>query len=119
MGPGYFPMLLGGFLGVLGVLICLKSLLFRSEDPDNGIIGQFDWRSFSIILGAVLVFAFLLRPMGLIPATAIMIFLSSFGARPFKWLQVMLLCLILSVCVWLIFVLGLNLTVPIWPGFFS
>ena len=117
MGPGYFPMVLGGFLFFLGFLITSKSLLFKSSDEDGGKFGRFDWHSFGIILGSVAIFAFLLRPAGLIPATAAMIFISSFGNRPFRWIQTILLCLFLSVAVWLIFVLGLNLTVPIWPAF--
>ena len=79
MGPGYFPMLLGGFLFFLGFLITA----------------------------------------GLIPATAVMVFLSSFGNRPFRWIRTLLLCVFLSVAVWLIFVLGLDLTVPIWPAFLT
>lgn len=117
MGPGYFPMVLGGFLFFLGFLITAKSLLFKSSDEDGGKFGRFDWYSFGVILGSVAIFAFLLRPAGLIPATAAMIFISSFGNRPFRWIQTILLCLFLSVAVWLIFVVGLNLTVPIWPSF--
>ena len=64
-------------------------------------------------------FPILLRPAGLIPATAVMVFLSSFGNRPFRWIRTFLLCVFLSVAVWLIFVLGLDLTVPIWPAFLT
>ncbi|MFQ9939209.1 MAG: hypothetical protein ACLRW2_12880 [Parasutterella excrementihominis] len=48
-----------------------------------------------------------------------MVFLSSFGNRPFRWIRTLLLCVFLSVAVWLIFVLGLDLTVPIWPAFLT
>lgn len=117
MGPGYFPMLLGGFLFLLGLLITLKSLLFKSEEDDGGKFGRFDWHSFIVILGSVAIFAVLLRPAGLIPATAIMVFLSSFGNLPFRWKPTLILCVFLSALVWLIFVFGLNLMVPIWPAF--
>ncbi len=117
MGPGYFPMLLGGFLLFLGVLICLKSFFFTPHDGSN--IGPFDWRVVFIILGSVLVFALLLRPAGLIPATAVMIFISSFANRTHKIFQAIVLAIILSVAVWLIFVVGLDLTVPIWPTFLT
>lgn len=117
MGPGYFPMLLGGFLFFLGFLITAKSVLFKSSEEDGGKFGKFDWYNFFVILGSVTIFAVLLRPAGLIPATAVMVFLSSFGNRPFRWIRTLLLCVFLSVAVWLIFVLGLDLTVPIWPAF--
>ena len=113
MGPGYFPMLLGGFLFFLGFLITAKSVLFKSSEEDGGKFGKFDWYNFFVILGSVTIFAVLLRPAGLIPATAVMVFLSSFGNRPFRWIRTLLLCVFLSV------VLGLDLTVPIWPAFLT
>ena len=70
MGPGYFPMLLGGFLFFLGFLITAKSVLFKSSEEDGGKFGKFDWYNFFVILGSVTIFAVLLRPAGLIPATA-------------------------------------------------
>ena len=119
MGPGYFPMLLGGFLFFLGFFITAKSVLFKSTEEDGGKFGKFDWYNFFVILGSVTIFAVLLRPAGLIPATAVMVFLSSFGNRPFRWIRTLLLCAFLCVAVWLIFVLGLDLTVPIWPAFLT
>ncbi|MCD8339814.1 MAG: tripartite tricarboxylate transporter TctB family protein [Burkholderiales bacterium] len=116
MGPGYFPMLLGGFLLVLGFLITLKSLVFRPSEGD-GKVGAIDWRTVIIILGSVFIFAILLRPAGLIPATFIMIFLSGFAERTFKLIPILILATFLSVLVWIIFVWGLDLTVPIWPSF--
>jgi len=96
-----------------------KSVLFKSTEEDGGKFGKFDWYNFFVILGSVTIFAVLLRPAGLIPATAVMVFLSSFGNRPFRWIRTLLLCAFLCVAVWLIFVLGLDLTVPIWPAFLT
>lgn len=62
MGPGYFPMLLGGFLFFLGFLITAKSVLFKSSEEDGGKFGKFDWYNFFVILGSVTIFAVLLRP---------------------------------------------------------
>ena len=109
--------LLGGFLLFLGVLISLKSFFFPPHDGTG--IGPFDWRVVFVILGSVLIFALLLRPAGLIPATAVMVFVSTFANRSYKVIQGIVLSIILSVVVWLIFVLGLDLTVPVWPSFLS
>ncbi len=116
MGPGYFPMLLGAFLLVLGTLIALKAIVFRPAEGD-GKVGVIDWRVVIVILGSVFIFALLLRPAGLIPSTFIMIILSGFAERSFKIIPIVILALFLSVLVWLIFVWGLDLTVPIWPTF--
>lgn len=51
MGPGYFPMLLGGFLFFLGFFITAKSVLFKSTEEDGGKFGKFDWYNFFCDLG--------------------------------------------------------------------
>lgn len=119
MGPGYFPMLLGGFLFLLGLAVSGKALLIRSSADDGGHIGRFDWFSFTVILGAVCLFAVLLKTAGLLASTAVMVFVSSLANRAFRWKESLVLCFLLSVMVWVIFVYGLNLLVPVWPVFLT
>ena len=117
MGPGYFPMLLGGMLFVLGAIVSIKALLFKSTSDDGGRVGRFDWFSSGIILGAVVAVAILLRPAGLLLSTATMVLISSIANHAFKWKETLILCSLLCIMVWLIFVVGLNLMVPVWPTF--
>ena len=42
MGPGYFPLLLGILMTILGILITLKSLALKSENEDR--IGAWAWK---------------------------------------------------------------------------
>lgn len=119
MGPGYFPMVLGGILCVLGSLVSLLALVFKPQEDDNGVIGRFDWFSFFVILGSVAVFALTLRPLGLILSTGLMIFISSLANRRFRFLETLLLCAVLCLIVWLVFIFGLDLLVPVWPSFLA
>lgn len=76
MGPGYFPLLLSGLLVVLGVAILLRAF----GAPDEAW-GAFAWRGmFFITLGPVL-FGALIYGLGLVPALAIIAFVTSFASR--------------------------------------
>src|SRR5262245_27592925 len=37
MGPGYFPMLLGGVLALLGFILVVRSLVITSEGEQEGV----------------------------------------------------------------------------------
>ena len=49
MGPGYFPLVLGGVAGVLGVAIVAKGVGAGEDEP----IGPVPWRASSLILAAL------------------------------------------------------------------
>lgn len=117
MGPGYFPMVLGGILCALGLVVSTLAIFLKPQDGDNGAIGRFDWFSFAIILGSVAVFAITLRPLGLILSTGLMVFISSIANRRFRFLETILLCAVMCFIVWLVFIFGLDLLVPVWPSF--
>ena len=58
MGPGYFPLLLGVLLAILGGITMFYSLVI--ETPDGDKVGSFAWRPIGYILGANLVFGIML-----------------------------------------------------------
>ena len=68
MGPGYFPMLLGGALALLGLFIAGRAF-FREGEP----VPRIHLRPFFAVMAAVGLFAMLLRPLGLVAATAILV----------------------------------------------
>ncbi|WP_068297738.1 tripartite tricarboxylate transporter TctB family protein [Pararhodobacter sp. CCB-MM2] len=111
MGPGMFPMLLAIVLAGLGLLMAVPA--FFREGP------KVQLRLFvpAVILLSVLSFALLIGPFGLIPAIVAVTCLSALGEEKFRPLAIVLLCLVLSVIAWLIFSVGLGLTLPMfrWP----
>ena len=78
MGPGYFPLLLGIVLALLGLVVTLQSF-GRPKGGDDGSIGAIAWRPLVFILLANLVFGVLL--VGL-PSIG----LPPFGGMWSKWL---------------------------------
>ena len=54
MGPGYFPLLLGSVMALIGVLIIINALVVKSVDGDK--IGPWAWRPLFYIIAANFVF---------------------------------------------------------------
>src|SRR5690606_24205922 len=73
MGPGYFPLLLGAILAVIGLIVAFTSLVVESED--GGRIGSIAWKPLVFIIGANLIFGLCLggRPSLGIPALGLMV----------------------------------------------
>lgn len=114
MGPAYFPSVLGGLLLVLGVIIALKGM--KQHSPD-GAVGRFHFRPLLLVLGAVLAFGLLLRPMGLIVALTVLVIVSSLGSPEFRLRDALLLTVGLTVLVIVVFIYGLSMTIPVLPAF--
>ena len=116
-GPGYFPFGLGVILAVLGGLVLFKSVTIESHGGDR--IGKIAWRPLALILGAVLMFGFLLPRVGLVITTPLLIAVASLAGDEFDWKEVVVLSVILTVGSWAVFVKGLSLTLPLWPTFIA
>lgn len=58
MGPGFFPLLLGALLTLLGGLLVFKALVFETED--GGRMRPWAWRSVGLVLLAGLLLGWLL-----------------------------------------------------------
>jgi len=109
MGPGFFPVLLGGLLVVLGVMIAVPA--FRRSGPEV----TFQWKTLTFVISAIAVFGFTLRPLGLVLSTMLAVLVAASADRNFSWLGRITLALALAVIVYLIFSLGLGMTLPVWP----
>jgi hypothetical protein len=114
MGPAYFPILLGGLLAFLGVLVLVES--FAMAGPQ---VPKFSFRPLILISLACVVYGYLMKPLGLVGATAALVIISAYGGHEFKWKEVIILCVVLIVFSVLVFVKGLSLPFPLWPDRFS
>jgi predicted outer membrane lipoprotein len=125
MGPGYFPLLLGILLAVLGAFTVFYSLIEHTEDGDK--IGTFAWRPIIYILGANVIFGILLAglprlglpPMGLIAAIYALTIIASKAGDVFIFKEVLMLATFLSVLSYLAFIKLLSLQMPVWPTFIT
>ena len=112
MGPAYFPAVLGGLLAFLGVLTLLESLAI--EGPP---VVKFKYRPLILISVACVAYGYLMKPLGLVLATAALVFISALGGHEFKFREVTILYVVLVIFSVLVFVKGLTLPFAIWPAF--
>lgn len=108
MGPGFFPTVLGVLLALLGALVALPAF-FRS-----GAKPKVEWRTFVIVIGSLVLFAFTLKPLGLIVATFAAAFLASLADRDITWRGRVLVSAGVAFITWLIFIVGLKMILPVW-----
>ena len=111
MGPGYFPMVVGGLVALLGLALAVGAL--RIEGPK---LPRFPLRATLLILAAGVAFGYLLKPLGLVLATAALVIASAFGGHEFRWREVLALAVVLALFSVAVFVYALGLPFPLWPA---
>jgi len=116
-GPGYFPMILSVIMAILGGIVIFTSLTIEVEGGDP--VGDIAWRPLLVIVFAITMFGALLPRLGLIVTVPLLIIVTSFAGKEFKWGGVLIASVVLDVFSWLVFVKGLNLTIPMWPSFIA
>ncbi len=109
MGPGLFPLLVGGLLVVLGGVIAIKPTL----DGETGPVTPPAWRGLALVLGAFIVFGVTVRGLGLMPSLFITALLAALASRLTSPLVALLLATALTIVSYLIFVVGLQLNLPL------
>ena len=125
MGPGYFPLVLGVLLTLIGLFITFEALVVETEDGEP--IGKWAWKPLSYIIGANLIFGVLLAglpkfglpAMGMILAIVALTFVSARAGDEFKVKEVAVLSAVLAIGSYLAFVVLLKLQFPVWPSFIS
>lgn len=114
MGPAYFPVLLGGLLAILGLVVLIES--FALEGPP---VPKFMFRPLVLISIGCVAYGYLMKPLGLVLATFALVFISAFGGHEFKWKEVAVLYVLLIVFSVLVFVKALTMPFPLWPAALS
>jgi len=114
-------------IAVFGVVMYLARLLAVSMD--YAILGATaivsvltvlyrpDAKALVLISAACVVYGYLMKPLGLVVATAALVFIGAFGGHEFKWKEVAILFAVLIVFSILVFVKGLTLPFPVCPNF--
>jgi uncharacterized protein YggT (Ycf19 family) len=110
MGPGYFPLLVGVILAALGVAIVLKGLI-AGEAISFGVV---PWRAVVAISVALVFFAFTVEGLGFVPASAVTALLSTLASPQLRPLRSVAVAAGLTVASTLIFIVGLQLRIPLW-----
>jgi hypothetical protein len=74
-------------------------------------------KGLALILASSLAFAYLLKPLGLVLSSILLIFIGAYGGHEFKWKEVSILSVVLVVFSVLVFVKALTLPFPVCPAF--
>jgi len=72
-------------------------------------------RPLFVILASVVAFGYLLKPLGLVIATAVLIIVSAWGGHEFKLREAVLMFVVLAAFSVATFIYGLSLPINIWP----
>ncbi|MDP2449954.1 MAG: tripartite tricarboxylate transporter TctB family protein [Polaromonas sp.] len=125
MGPGYFPLMLGVLLALIGVVITFKALVVETVGGDK--IGKWAWKPLVYIIAANVVFGILLAGLpaikfpafGMIVAIYALTFIASMAEAGWKFKTTFILATVLAVGSYVAFVLALKLQFPVWPSFIT
>jgi hypothetical protein len=125
MGPGYFPLVLGIILALLGSAIMFKALVV--ETPDGEKIGKWAWKPLCYIIAGNILFGILLGGLPSIKLPAMGLIAAIFGTTlvvskagdTFDLKEVLGLSAVLSIGSYLAFVVLLKLQFPVWPTFIT
>jgi predicted MFS family arabinose efflux permease len=112
MGPGFFPTFLGGILIAFGV--CIMAVGLRGGEK---IKERLSVRALVLLPLSLILFGLLMQWAGFIPALAALIFVSAASGREFRFLEVLMLTVILVVAASALFIWGLELPYPLVKGF--
>ncbi|RZI54326.1 MAG: tripartite tricarboxylate transporter TctB family protein [Pseudomonas sp.] len=123
MGPGYFPLMLGILMAVIGAGIMFTGMTVETEDGEK--IGRWAWKQIVFIIGANLAFGVLLGglpsigvpAMGMIIAIYALVIISSLAGNEFDLKKVLVLATILAIGSYVAFIWALKLQIQVWPTF--
>jgi len=108
MGPGYYPLLLSGVLGVLGLFIAFAG--WRKPAAQMVVVRPV---ALICVLAAPLLFAVTLRPLGFVAAVILTSLLATIAAPRMSWIARILTALGLALGCTAIFIWALGIPVPL------
>lgn len=105
LGPGAVPLAIGSMLFVFSVLIGIRQRRAETEQP------RILLRASASVVAAILIWAVTLNPLGLVPATALLVVISCLGVSPVNPARIVVLSVAIPAMGYVIFILGFRLPV--------
>lgn len=112
MGPGYFPLVLGVLLALLGAVTCAQAI---TKGGGQRLITP-PWRQLVCIPLSVVVFASLIERAGMVAAVIAAVLIACLGGHRFRPVEAIVSAVVLAVLTSILFVRLLGLPVPIVPA---
>lgn len=111
MGPGYFPIVLGSIIAMFGIWELFIGVL--KPDP---VKGSWSLRALAILPLAAIIFGILMEKAGFIPALLVLVLVSAWAGDEFRFVEVAVLAVGLTVVCTGVFIYGLGLPYPLFQG---
>jgi putative tricarboxylic transport membrane protein len=111
MGPGYFPVLVGALLIMMGLIVAARGVTAKSERLKRLAAGPL-----ALVLAAVVLFAVTIEKLGLVVAVLAVVVVGYLANARWRPLELVLLAGVLTAASVLIFYYGLKLPFKVWPG---
>jgi putative tricarboxylic transport membrane protein len=115
MGTGYVPRLLCWILLGLGVVILVMGLREGQDERRVDFSDRSGWRPVVFVTASLVIFGLGLECLGLVISILLLIAVGAIAARGLRPLETLAAAVVLIVMSWAIFILGLGLTIPVWP----
>ncbi|MBE7369377.1 tripartite tricarboxylate transporter TctB family protein [Ramlibacter pallidus] len=125
MGPGYFPLILGILLALVGLFVTFEALVVETEDGEK--VGKFAWKPLFFIIFSNVVFGICIGgipklgipALGLIVGIYALTFIASLAGEEHKNREVIVLATVLAIISYVAFIYLLKLQFPVWPSFLT
>jgi len=115
MGTGYVPRLLCWVLLALGLLVLVQGVReARAARPGEASLAL-GWRPLIFVSASLVVFGLAIERLGLVVSILLLTGVGAVAARELRPLETLLAALVLIALSWVIFIVGLGLTIPVWP----
>ena len=114
MGPAYFPTVLGALLVLIGIAVVVRSFVTSGEP-----VAGFAWKPLVLVVVSTVLFGALVRTGGLVVALILLVLISAWASRRFRWVPALALAVGLAVFSVLVFAKALGLPIPVvgvWLG---
>lgn len=110
VGPGMMPRAVGGLVGLCGLVLCIQSFFSRGEGLDRWSV-----RGIIFVLGAALMFAWTIRPLGLLVAGPLAVIFAAYADRDTRIIEVLAFAIGMTLFCIGLFSYALRLPIPITP----
>jgi putative tricarboxylic transport membrane protein len=113
MGTGYVPRLLCWILMGLGAAIAVQGLREKDAPPERT-----SWRQLMpivVVTTSLVAFALAIEQLGLVLSILLLVGIGAIAARDIKIWETLVAALVLIALGWVVFIIGLGLTIPVWP----
>ena len=112
MGSGFFPVVIGVIIAIMGLVLVVRSLLRPASDEAVGVI---QFRPVVFISAAIVIFGLLIEDAGLLASLAALIVVARFAGREGSPLELAVMVVVLIAIAVGIFVYGLNIRLKLGP----